>query len=178
MEAPVACAYWTDENGQYINMAVVQPCPSWDESSQYVYVKLENRAVLYGGYGYPFSPDSLGPPAGQLTGTEVAYAVADRRYSLDELRDDLPLSWVSLPDFDIAYGDSTIYDLGSHSDGDVIIFKYTGTAEGTQSTEVIQFGLPLVPSLTEWGLLVLAILVVASGVWIVIHRRKTAGVRA
>jgi len=103
------------------------------------------------------------------------------------------ITWVDLdPDgFTISYGDSTQppYDLGVHPHDAVVLFRFDTSGNtpvggrGTWSSrELLQFRVYAIPSgdipaVSEWGMVVIALLVLAAGT-IVIRRRRAMSAQA
>ncbi|KPL02689.1 MAG: hypothetical protein AMJ73_08405 [candidate division Zixibacteria bacterium SM1_73] len=113
--------------------------------------------------------------------TNVYWAVVLHRYDLNELNQSLfvdpSITWNPLPDFQLAYEESENIPLGDVRSNTYILFRFHAEqAEGALPvTEIWQIQVPPQgPTLTQWGLLILVILIVSSGVFIMGRRRKAA----
>lgn len=174
VRAPVIAAFWTDAAGNIIGPAAIEPSISTSTGLNDISVTLTHEAISWDGAGWPISEGDAGDPLGNMTLTQIAWAPADQTYSMNELNDELPVSWSPFSDTVIAYGGTATYDIGSFEMYDVVLFRVTSQVGSTPAaTTVMQFQMPQVPSLTEWGLIALAVLVLATGVWVVIRRRRT-----
>lgn len=175
-KAPVVCVYWTDESGNMIGSIPVMGS----------YPQASLRTVS--GPGGPTVVATVTNAASQCGGTpqpielsDIGYAFEDREpYTMEELNCDLG-GWTPTDPAvcTLKVGLSKDFDLGTYTRGNLVRFMYRATVGTAQlDCEIVQSTVPLVPALTEWGLLVLAVLVLASGVWVVIQRKRTARVRA
>ncbi len=173
LRAPVIAAYWT-VGGDTILPATVDASISTSTGLNDIVVTLTHEAISWNGTDWPISEDDTGDPLGDMTLTQIAWAPVDRTYSMDELNDELPVGWIPFSDTVIAYSGTASYSIGDFEMYDVVLFRYTSDVDGmAATTNVIQFQMPRVPSLTEWGLVALTVLVLATGVWIVVRRRRT-----
>jgi hypothetical protein len=136
---------------------------------------------------------NLGDDFDNIAVGNLYYAVTDYAYGLDDLNAGLwdpesPLTWFNLDDdFDLAPADSVVRPLaniGPNEAAHWLLVRYevesiVNDTDTLSSYVVFQKRLvDEIPALTEWGLLVLAIMVLASGVWVFRQRRRTSRVKA
>jgi hypothetical protein len=130
------------------------------------------------GSGWPIQEgDGPGAPRGPITGTEVYYAITDTEYSMEELDstlyNDPSITWNPLSNFLLSYGDSTTYNLGNLLVGDVVLFRFMASGEGETSEEMVQYVVVAqdIPTLPEWGMIILTVLLLATAVWLMRKRK-------
>ena len=105
------------------------------------------------------------------------------------------IDWIDLNpndndvDFTINHNDVTAYDLGEHTTGQVVLFRFDAEGvvpdppppggRGTAThRELFQFRVPApIPAVSAWGMVVIALLVLAAGT-IVIRRRRAMAAQA
>jgi len=121
-----------------------------------------------------------------IHGRDVQYAVAGRFRHMGELNEslfaDMSIGWEVLEDFDLVAGASTSYDLGEFDDPAVLLFRFyteDSPTPGQSGYELLQFCMKgaCIPAVTEWGLVIIALLVLAAGT-IVIRRRRAMAAQA
>ncbi len=141
-----------------------------------------NVVVEHGAREWNDATNEPGDPLGTIYGRDVQYAVTDYFRPLEDLNDDLftdgSITWHQLDPFTLEnFGDDNApgYDLGALAQSDIVLFRfYTGPAESeTDNYELVQFCLSetCIPAVSQWGILVIALLLAAGGT-IVIRRRR------
>jgi hypothetical protein len=166
--------YWTDQNGDRVDESVVYNMDS---------------GYRYGSPLSVFWANHFDPAVGgqqTMTLSNVKFAISQYRIPLDSLNFEnayLAGLFQDLPGparFDVPYGDTIFVQIPVRVPSQcALVLRYEVWASGiAQSTDFVQL-VPgdEVPSITGWGLIILAVLVLASGIWVVIQRRKTARVR-
>lgn len=174
-----ANAFWTDQNGNIIGMAAVEVTASGERDEQgNVWVRVGHSWIEWTGRRWPPSTgDALGAPLGPITGTDVYYAITNVRRSLEELNearyDDPDIKWERLADFRLTSGgDPASYNLGRLSNRDFVLLRFVATAERIRTETIHQFQPPSeIPTVSQWGLIIMAVLLVSAGA-IVIRRRQ------
>lgn len=134
------------------------------------------------GLGWPPAPnDDFGDPLGPITGTDVYYGIIDVNRPLEELNeelyDDPDITWVQLADFQLSSGaDPCSYNLGILSSTDFVLFRFVASAEGTQTETIHQFQpsppIRRPPTVSEWGLIVMALLLALAGTIAIVRRKQ------
>jgi hypothetical protein len=181
-----ATAFWSDQEGNPIEgMAAVEVYVSERrENDGSVWIDVEHSWRDRGGMRWPPTPDDvLGDFLGPITGTDVYYAIANVERSLEQLNEDLyndpDITWNQLDDFQLDNGgDRASYNLGDQSSSDFMLLRFVASGEGIQTETILQFQpSPIIrpPAVSEWGLIVMAMLLMTVGA-IVIHKRRQVAV--
>lgn len=181
-----ASAFWTDEDG---NKKPEPPPPievyvseSRDQQDN-VLVDVEHSWRDWTGTGWPPSPDDdFGDPLGPITGTDVYFGIIDVNRPLEELNEDLyddpDITWEQLDDFQLdSVGDTASYNLGKVSNSDFVILRFVASDEGTQTETItihqFQPSPPTrIPTVSQWGLIIMAMLLVTVGMIVIVRRRR------
>ncbi len=172
-------AFWTDEYGQKIGNVVGVGTNAYDSDGDVV-VEVIHEWVDWTGTGYPIEPnDGPGAPMGPITITDVRYAITDTVRPLEDLNNDLldpnltpELTWVDVNGVTLNYGQSMPYNLGPLEASSVVLFRFMATGEGHESVEMIQYREPIIPTVSEWGLIVMAVLLLTAGAFVIVQRRR------
>lgn len=175
-----AVAYWTDEAGNFIGYAAIEVTVTEERDDDgSVWVNIEHTWRDWTGTGYPPMPeDTLGEPLGPITGTNVYFGVTAVNRPLEELNedryDDPDITWEQLADFQLnSGGDTASYNLGRLSSRDFVLLRFVASGEGIQTETIHQFQpSPEVPTVSQWGLIVMAALLVSAGTIVIVRRRR------
>jgi len=130
--------------------------------------------------GDPLDPNECrGEPHGPITITEANFAVIDeplRMEALDrELLDQHNIPWQALDGPTILnHGETGSYNLGQLTPGDVVLLSFTVSGDGQTSEQMLQFKVPraAIPALYQWGLIIMAVLLVTAGVVVILRKRR------
>ena len=174
--------YWTDERQRDIHKSVV-----WNVTARKPYYSPEAAKLEFHNSIQP--DDSLLIPYRSATISDIHYAYSDEQIDPDSLNleneylNDVLLQY--LPgNYTIGPGDSVTVDLPLPENEDVwIIVRYNCNAPGlpgsegdTDSTDCVDFvewrSTANIPTLSEWGLIILALLLLAIGTVALVRRRK------
>jgi len=178
-EIEVLGAWWTDSLGRFIGMAEKLPTVRiLERPGGVAMAQIGHVAVDWTGAGFPPEPgDGPGDPLGPIEVTELNWAVIDRELPPEMLNDSLwgPFShiiWQPLGDLLLSYGDSTVFDLGPQTPGNTILVRVNLANDG--GYEVVQYRMRGgdIPTLTEWGLIIFAVLLSAWMAWMFLRRRR------
>jgi hypothetical protein len=188
--APPYIAYWTDIDGNFIGIAgpVMTYHIGYDAGSGQVLIKIGNEWHYWTGTGYPPQPgDELGTYVGEVTVPEVKYAIdsAGLPWVLEDLDStiltDPNLFFADIPGLTGTYagGDELMQwlDPGIPLEyGQKIVLFFTAEGPGGENAyDVIVWEYkPQVPSLTNWGIIILITLLVLSTIYVVYRRRRLA----
>lgn len=178
-EARVLCAYWTDAAGNFIGGAMPVLGVGIYAVGGNAIAEVRHNWASWTGTGYPPQPgDGLGTPLGGITVSNVSYAICNVARPLEELNDGLladpTLTWVPLGGFSLSYGEMTPLDLGPIAAPEVVLLRFEAVGGGQTTTEIIQFRAPSVPTVSEWGLIILTLLLLTAGTILVARRRRVA----
>lgn len=173
-------ASWEDSDGNFIGRAAVEVTVNASEVGDDIRVGVEHTWREWTGTGYPPEPeDDFGDPLGPITGTDVYYAITDHRRTLEDLNEDLyndpEITWVALPDFLLSNaGDTDSYNLGELEPSDIVLLRFVASGEGisTPTIHQLQPNAPI-PTLSQWGLIVMAGLLLTVGAIVIRRRLKT-----
>jgi len=178
---PVIVSLWTDVNGNFIGIAgpVVGTYPWLDVADGHIKLEIGNDMAAWNGTSYPIQVgDGPGAPRGPINLSQVYYAFSEIGRPLEDLDSTLfdspDLAWHQLNDVGLAYQDSVQIDIGRPR-GAYVLFRFDLDGADGQSYYVIQRYLGKgwkVPSLTEWGLFILVLLLIASGIVVIRNRRR------
>jgi len=175
----VLCVLWTDQNGYFIGPASAVPAIGIgvDISGGSTIVTVGHDWANWTGDNYPpDSGDTEGTALGTITVSNVYYAVTNVErpmVDLDEaLYTDPGITWVPLTGFSLDYGQTNAIDLGALNPQDVLLFRCAASAGGETSEEIIQVALPTIPTVSEWGLIILTLLLLTAGTIVFARRRR------
>ncbi len=181
----VLSAYWTGEDGKKLDEAGP---PVYSNAINYLglTVELENSWVEW--------DDNVNEPRasiGPITISDVYWATPTREFDMAELDGRLydrtdPLYdpslavWQSLdaPNDPVASGETARFELGNLSEGTIVLFRFKAEGAGQTSEEMIQFEVPPEvppvepPTLSQWGLIIMALLLVTVGAIMIRKRRQ------
>ncbi len=175
--ADIIVALWTDSLGQFIGVAGPSPSSRVWKQGVNTYFFLKNLWSTWTGTGWPPLPgDTTGSPFGPFDVTGVQYAITDHLRPLEALNDSLlgvpSLTWIPLSDVTLDFDEERLYNLGNLGDDFVILVRFEAEAMGMQTQEMIQYPIgPTIPTLPEWGLIILTMLLLATAVWLMRKRR-------
>lgn len=129
------------------------------------------------GAGFPPEPgDGPGEPLGPITVSDAYYAVTNVERPLESLNDGLladpAVTWVPLDGCTLNYGETKTFELPPLATPKVLLFRCDAEAGGEVSREYVQFRLPGVPTVSEWGLIILTLLLLTVGTILVARRRR------
>jgi len=182
-----ATAFWTDQDGNRIpdpegTAAVEVRVIERREDDGAVWIDVEHSWRNWTGTRWPPTPDDvLGDFLGPITGTDVYYAIANVERSLEQLNGDLyddpDITWNQLDDFQLNNGGNTSsYNLGNLSSSDFVLLRFVASGDGIQTETIHQFqpSPPKIrpPTVSEWGLIVMALLLTTVGGIAIIRRRQ------
>jgi hypothetical protein len=173
-------AYWTDANSVFIGRAAVEVSVTEWREGEVSWVDVEHTWRDWTGTGFPPMPeDDLGDFLGPITGTEVYYAITNIERSLEELTEDLntnpDITWVALPDFQLNNGgDTASIELRELSRTDFVLLRFVLSGEGIRTPTIHQFQRsPDTPTVSQWGLIVMGLLLLVAGAVVIMRRSKT-----
>lgn len=182
-KAEVLCAKWYTDASCTNLIGYATPVPTVEatrESNLKVTVQHDAQEVN-DATGVP------GPALGTIDGRDVHYAVVGRFRSMGELNEglfsDASIGWQALDNFTLDYDGvgnpkSKIYDLGAHDDAAVLLLRFYTGASGTDKYEVLQFCMhehgKCIPAVSQWGVVVIALLLTAGGTIMIRRRRAMA----
>jgi hypothetical protein len=177
-------AYWTNASGQFIGLAAVEVTFHYRWDGGHGVLTAEHTWHSWVGTGYPPAPsDHIGPPLGPITGTNVYWAATDHLRPLTELNDalytDPSLTWAPLDDFSLlgsgATQDYTLSGPGLDS-ASFLLLRFVAAGEGLSTPTIQQIPLAVhaIPTVSQWGLIILTLLLLASGIFVVYRRRLPA----
>ncbi len=170
--------YWTDATGQRLPGSKV-----YNSTTKWTYE--QSSQVMHAAWDNIFSPD--GGPGETITVSDVVYAVLDVAIDLDSLNHQnafLSGLFAPLPggaSFEVPPGGTVTLDIPAPVlPGHVVVARYEVTAPGSDAI-VIDFvqsnpAGSVIPTLTEWGLIIFALLVMGCMAWVFVRRRKMAAV--
>ncbi|MBU0640461.1 MAG: IPTL-CTERM sorting domain-containing protein [Planctomycetes bacterium] len=164
--------WWTDSAGNRIAGSVVLNITcNWTFSAAAQLAQAEWCNIHLGG-GSPRTITILHPH----------YAVFPEAIPLEDLNTQntalaAALQPFSVSSFDVAYGDCATQDIpGAVPEGSAVVLRYEVEAGGSQAEtlDFVQFIAvqPAVPTVSEWGLIVMALLLLTAGAVIVRRRRR------
>jgi hypothetical protein len=180
----VLAAFWTDSNQHIIGRAgpAIGKRPRYAVNGNIVLDLYHDWSNWTGEAFPPEEDDTAGAPLGQIDVNNVRYAVTNTLRPLEDLNDALldpnltPLTWMPLSNCTLNYGGSASYDLGLRAPEAVILFAFDAAGEGQTSSEIIQFqpqeATPIIPTVSEWGLIIMAALLVTAGAVVIVRRRQ------
>ena len=169
----VIAAYWTDEEGNKLGEAGP---PVASEAINYLgstTVELRNSWVRW-----DHDANVPGEPVGRITISNVSWAITEVNRPLEELDERLYdpdlINWNPLgDDVPLAYGETATYELGNLDKDTIVLFRFVASGAGQTSEEIIQFIVgPSIPTVSQWGLIVMAALLVSAGAIVIVRRRR------
>jgi len=179
--APVmGSAFWTDATSNIIGLAAIEVTVTEERDEEgSVRVVIEHTWRDWTGTRFPPLPeDGLGDSLGPITGTDVYFAVTTVERPLEELNedryDDPDITWERLADFQLnSGGDTASYNLGRPSSRDFVLLRFVASGEGIQTETIHQFQpSPDIPTVSQWGLIVMAALLVSAGAIVIVRRKR------
>ena len=125
---------------------------------------------------------------GSITGTEVYYAITDHLRDMEDLNEGLftdpTIDWNPLSGFELGCGQSEFYNISELEpdleDLDVVLFRVEASAGTQSSVEMVQLLVeevtadPAIPTVSEWGLIVITLLMLTAGTVVLGRRRRAA----
>lgn len=178
----VGSAFWTDVDGNFIGVAAVEVYVSarTDETGN-SWADVEHAWLDWTGTGFPpGEADDFGDPMGPITGTDVFYAITDFLRPLEDLTEalynDPKLTWVGLNSFQLDNaGDTVAYDLGMLTRKDVVLLRFVASGSGISTPTIHQYRAAQdIPTISEWGLMAMVLLVLTAGTIVFTRRRRSA----
>lgn len=182
----VVTAYWTGEDGEKLGEAG-PPVSSTAINYLGLDVELENSWIEWDpGANEP------GDSIGDITISDAHWATPTAEFAMAELDGRLYdpcdlnydpglVDWIPLGDPvdpTIAYGETARFKLGNLSEGAIVLFRFKAEGAGQTSEEINQFAVPPEelpvepPTLSQWGLIIMALLLVTVGAIMIRKRRQ------
>jgi hypothetical protein len=141
----------------------------------------EHQMVYWNGDVYPPEQgDGPGEPFDPILVSQAAYAFSDVELAMEQLNDSLwgpysTLEWVPLgPDYVAEYGEGIDFDIGSVPRATYVLVRSYLEGGGLESYEVVQISPDelAIPTLSEWAMIVFAVVILSLMTYVVIRRRK------
>jgi hypothetical protein len=184
--APAFVALWTDINGNFIGPAgpVMGVGVAFDTAQGLAAFEIDNEWHFWTGTKYPPSgSDGLSAYVGPVTISNAAYAVNDTLLPIEKLDSTLfpTLTWHPLTDLvrtmdGGTQATQTVY-LGKQPTTKAVLLRFSADGAGKHSYYVVQERCtkrpPPIPSLTNWGMAILIVLLIISAI-MVFYRKKRA----
>lgn len=168
---------WTDLDSDFIGPAGPAVGVGVDWVAGNTVVTVGHDWASWTGDDYPPEPgDGPGTPHGPITVSNVYYALTDVERPMAQLDEalytDPSITWVPLSGFGLTYGQANPINLGALPSDRVLLFRCEAAGEGATSQEIIQFRLAVIPTVSEWGLIVLVLLMLTAGTILFAKRRR------
>ncbi|MHC4567467.1 MAG: IPTL-CTERM sorting domain-containing protein [Planctomycetota bacterium] len=179
----VVGAFWTTEGGDIIGPAGPAFTVAPGSGASNTVVEVGNTWLSWRGTRWdpndgPSPGDGPGDPYGLIDGT-VSFTTVSSRQSLAALTDNFidTASWTELGTFALDYGATQSFRLPGVSAGDIVVFRVDAGSNATgtdlSSIEMIQYDVEEgIPTVSEWGLIVMALLLLTAGTIVIVRRRR------
>ncbi len=176
-KAGVVSAKWYSDASCSTLIDYAEPVPFIDVNTN----GSVNVVVEHGAKEWTDPDGPAGNALGTIYGRDVQYAVTDYFRPLDELNEDLftSISWTDMNECDFeltSLGATASCDLGAIDQSDTVLFRFYTGPSGTDNYELVQFCMSetCIPAVSQWGILVIALLLAAGGTMVIRRRRAMA----